>query len=550
MHWNEIGILLFAPRAALLAVLLVLYAVPLLWILLLPFPAGTSHRSANRWLGLWEMAITPWRNLLGTLYLASAAGWFFWQGVETGRWEEGVSGGIAIAIAVSGIAHHLLIRRESPKLLRFLTRTPSIHPQEFFDRVASFSGPRRHRLPEIPQTTVDLRHLNFRDGKESRWVRRPVFLLGAFNLLWLCRRLLAASRQLPGEAFAALASAGAILLASRLAQLFRMEIAIEGSERLPGPLHPQIFVATHGSWMDALLLPLLFAQRPSAEGERALPVHIPRMILSRCQLSDNILISRLFGFDRLAERLGMILIDQRRPTGPEEAHALATATARLAICGDLPFTLFPQGTQARGQIGAQGERLEAAYYTVGTNERLRTDGAHLKPGAAYIALETLTQLAQQGREDIVQIIPVAIMGTARVCPRKSCRVLSNVRCILSVGEVLPLDRTPLMAPAEALLQRIDAALKDCTHAHANLERRFFEELRAMFDPLQQEEIAVAMKSWRNGDDLVHAILDGIFCLPPEQERAFLRDLTRLLFDFAPRDELLAFKGRIADTLPG
>jgi len=57
-----------------------------------------------------------------------------------------------------------------------------------------------------------------------------------------------------------------------------------------------------------------------------------------------------------------------------------------------------------------------------------------------------------------------------------------------------------------------------------------------------------MKPWRGDDSLLHATLDAIYACAPVRRRALLNELARLLINFASRNELLAFKGRVADVL--
>jgi hypothetical protein len=92
------------------------------------------------------------------------------------------------------------------------------------------------------------------------------------------------------------------------------------------------------------------------------------------------------------------------------------------------------------------------------------------------------------------------------------------------------------------------ALKTLLRVHAMLERRFFEDLRGILSALELEEISLAVKPWRGNDFLLHAILDAIYACPIAARRALLHELARLLINFAPREDLLAFKGRVANTL--
>jgi hypothetical protein len=101
---------------------------------------------------------------------------------------------------------------------------------------------------------------------------------------------------------------------------------------------------------------------------------------------------------------------------------------------------------------------------------------------------------------------------------------------------------------DALHDRIDRSIKTTFRVHAELERRFFEDLRSTINHHTLEELSIAMKQWRGNDYLVFAILDFIYTCKPKEWRLLLGQLVHLILKDAPRRELVAFKERLADKL--
>jgi hypothetical protein len=98
---------------------------------------------------------------------------------------------------------------------------------------------------------------------------------------------------------------------------------------------------------------------------------------------------------------------------------------------------------------------------------------------------------------------------------------------------------------EKLHRQIDNNLKAVWGVHANLERRFFKDMRRIASSPEIEEMSIALKPWRNDDYLVHAILDCIYTCPAALRWELLGKLIYLIRNFASREELLEFKGEVA-----
>lgn len=557
MHWTVLADTLWQVRPWMLPVLLSLYAVPLLRLITLPFECGGRlSMPINRRFGQWEHLVRPLRDGVVDAYLIAGAAWLAWRGIAAADASLFAASGIALALAMTGIAMRAWRREAHLRLIAFAPRFPTIHPQEFFDHLLCSSGAVRHALPEQPFSRIDPAALDFRTGRPSRRGVGPIALLaGAWSTLWLARLVLFCHRRRGADAARALASSLAVIWGSRTAQLARATVTVEGIAHLPPPGGPQMVLFTHMSFLDFALAPLALAARPdhrAPEEAVAPPDCLPCFLLARDHFRENFFYYRVLGIGRAAEALGMIFVERRRGE-PRERAALITRTAAAALVDRAALlALFPQGTRVTPCVGARGERLDSAYYTVGSRERIGADGKHLKTGAARIALEAAREMGKRGERQPILIVPIALSGTGLACPRGSMRILPNIHIRLRVGDpiaVEPLRQEAAPETVARLHSRIDGALKNSGRIHAELERRFFEDMRGLVDPLKIEEVAIAMKPWRGEDFLLHAILDAIYACPPRCWRTFVGELVHLLLGFASRDELLAFKGRVADAVP-
>lgn len=570
MSWSTIAEHLWLMREWMPIALIALYLVPLSRLATLFLCcSGHSAMRFNRWCGVWEHLVHLFRDTLIALYLAGAALWHGWQGVAHNDVRGILTSLVCLGCIALGLFMCRLNKRAHRDLLMFVEHFPTIHPQEFFDHVLCCSGAIRHRLPDRPFATVDLAALDFRSRRKQRWgTHWRVIVIGAWSTMWLARLILEAKVAGDDARFARVASSLAAIWGARLCQLARAAVTIEGRAQLPLPGGLQLFLFTHGSFLDFALAPLVLAARP---GALTPPLQsgscLPRFLLAKDHFRDNILFYRILGIGRVAEALGMLFVERSTDGTPERAHRVTQAAAAQLVHGQGALAIFPQGTRARAYRGATGERLDAAYYTVGSPDRIKADGQHLKKGAAHIAAAVAEAVAYAGSREPVRIVPIAIAGAATVCPRGTMRIQQNVYVRLLVGESVLVPPTtfgpcregetphaaspPLSREAfvSQLHTRIDVSLKMTGRVHAELERRFFEDMRGLIEPMAIEEVAIALKPWRGDDFLVHAILDAIYACPKHRWRTFAGELVHLLLNFTSREELLAFKGRIADALP-
>lgn len=537
-----------------------LYLVPLLRLITAPFAWGwRPFMQLNRLFGKWEYAVGGVRELVGTPYLVGGLCWNTWVFARWGGTHQLMRIGVATLLLLAVVLFRRARHRSADDLLRFARANPLVHPQEFFDHLLCCSGAVRHALSDIAHRTIDPRAIDFRDGRGSdKPLRLRDKLAGCWSTVRLSRLALRAC-DAERESAREMLSALALIWATRIAQLVRAAVTVERHEQLPAPGGPQLFLFTHGSFLDFAFAALVLAARPRDEGTplRALP----SFLLAEDHFRRNPILYRLLGIGRVAEQAGMLFVERRREGDDEAAVAeraqrITEEAARMLVEEGAELALFPQGTRAVPLRGRRGERLDAAYYTVGPRWRIRADNRHLKRGAAHIAVEATHALSTQKTAGgmRVWVAPIAITGAAMAAPRGSMRLLPNVHIRLRIGEPLLLTRASMAtrnraADVDRIHRWIDDALKGVGRVHAELERRLFEDVRDTLDALQMEEFSIALKPWRGEDSLVHATLDAIYACPPKHWRPFLGELIHLLLNFASRDELLAFKGRVADAVP-
>lgn len=547
MKWSLLAESIWQMRPWTAWVVFALYFVPLFRLAGFPVQFGARFfMRINKPFGLWEHLVYPFRDSIVSLWLAGGAVWFFWLGIERGEWSFFLISSSAVFLLFAGYGMRRFRRSAHARLLDFVRRFPSIHPQEFFDHLICSAGAVRHELPQRPFVTIDPSSLDFRGARAGRAIGLPRLLAGVWSTIRMARLVLLARDEGGPEFLRASASALAVVWGTRMCQLARAAVTVEGKERLPRPGGAEIYLFTHMSFLDFAFVSLALASRP-IEGDIAAENHLPSFLIAKDHFRDNIIFYRILGIGRAAEAMGMTFVERREMGSADRAMAVESRALDNLLKERSVLAIFPQGTRAVGYKGPKGERLDGAYYTVGSRKRIKLDGGHLKKGAAYIAAAAAERTFSAGDGVSVKVVPVAISGTAIACPRGSMRVLAGVHVRLRAGEPIIVDGQSA-ASVEHLHARIDAALKTAGKVHAELERRFFEDMRGLIDPREIEEVAIAMKPWRGDDYLVHAILDAIYACPPKHWRPFIGELVHSLLNFSTRDELLAMKGRVADSV--
>ena len=538
----------------------ILYIIPIVRLVGMPFKSGWHIlMKPNSFFGIWENAVGLLRDTLVTTYLIGGITWHIYEFAITQNIDNIIWSAIAVILIASAFILRAIKRRDRKALIEFAREYPTVHPREFFDHLLCQSGIIRHILPNAPRKTVDPSNLDFRKNGNGKNLGITAKISGVWSTMQLARMALLTASKCTAEYAQEVASGLAIIWATRMAQLTRSAVSVEGKEMLPKPGTPQLFLFTHASFLDFAYATLALASRPGALTSEHHINNLSHFLMARSHFKTNPLLYRFLGIGRAAEALGMIFVDRRHTTSSatiERAEEIAKAASKKLISDNMEIAIFPQGSRAIPYIGAGGQRLDSAYYTVGNSKRIAGDGKHLKKGAAYIAYEAALRLNRTESDSKLQMVPVAITGAGIACPKGSRRILSNVHIRLIVGESIPISASscrdgvekdkPLCI--EEIHRNIDNSLKVAAKTHAELERRIFEDVIHTLDSLEIEELSIAMKPWRGDDYLVHAIIDAIYACPPAKWRSLQGELIHDILNFATRDELLELKGRIASLI--
>ncbi len=523
------------------AVIAFFYLIPLLR--LFTFYIKTSSRFfmlINRKLGLYEHALAWVRDTIIVFYLFCFAVWHAYYCFVYGRQEWGLLAIFSLGFIGLSYLNWKWKQQGRSELIDFTQTYPDIHPQEFFDHLLCMAGIARTVLPDRPFQQVNLEHLDFKKPGKKRisWGRK---LKGIWSTIWLKNLCLLALKKKGKQYLKQVTPSLAAVWASRLSQIVFAEVVLEQTIYLQKLRGLNIYLFNHLSFLDFAFAPLLLQGKS-----------LPKFLMAKDHFLDNPIYHRILGLGQVAMALDMIFVERK---GQKETAQSSISKGVQQLAEDsTDLAIFPQGTRAYGRVGKHKERLDGGFYAVGSLKRLKQDGGHLKKGAAYLAIEAAKNIVQKKEKDRINLIPVAIKGTGQIAPRGTWTLKANMVVNLKVGE--PLTRTladvlvfadeqNLENYVESLHQKINIAMRENLQVHVNLERRFFEDMRKILPPFEAEEVALAMKTWRGKDYLVHAIIDCIYTCPPKLWWELLGRLIYLIRNDAPREDLLKFKSEVA-----
>jgi 1-acyl-sn-glycerol-3-phosphate acyltransferase len=552
---------IFELRPWVVWVVAALYVVPALRLVTFPFSLGHPFfMFFNKRLGELEHGVSWFRDTVVVVYLAAAALWNISFGINRGENETIAAGLAALALIALSIANRSWKLSARKRLIDFVRRFPTIHPEEFFSQLLCCSGGVRPALPKGPRRLIDPAHLDFRTHKGTT-IPPANYVAGVWSTIWCARLSLLALKWKGSDFLREVASALALIWGTRMAELSRAEVIVGEAAKLKETHGLNIYLFNHMSFLDFAMVPVAIAafnspSRRAGEGKGEGNC-LPRFLIAKDHFLDNPVFHTILGIGRVAEATGMVFVDRKEKEA--DARAVVEESAVKLVRDGVDFAIFPQGTRAVGKVAANGERMDAGYYTVGRPARMKRDGDHMKKGAAHLATCAAIILNEESVDADVNLVPVAIKGTSIIAPRGSMRMRSNVTVRLDVGDPIVIKPSEVKGVGDntgkvyadfvkRLHERVDHELKSAVGIHAELERRFFEDMRMVAEPLDIEEMAIAMKPWRGDDYLVHAILDCIYACEPNDWYPLLGRLMYLIRNDAPRNEFLAFKGEVIDKI--
>jgi 1-acyl-sn-glycerol-3-phosphate acyltransferase len=562
MNWYAIANDVFSLRIEVIVTAIALFAIPAIQVMTYVVPLRSRVFVLISSIGgRWE-CLTGWlRDWIGIPYLIGTIAWHTYHWIPLVSTYNGnihfamIIGAIAL-IALNEIAR-IIRKRNLMALVEWTRSNRAMMPSEFFGFYYAAHGPIRQQLPASPHTVIDPLHIDARTRSSKN---KPTIwpTLRAVNALATIAKLIVLTDKFRGDKYArdAASNLGAIVSA-KLVYLAQIEFSIEGIDKLRDLAWPTIYCFNHTSAFDFNLIPLFMLAHRDASGSD-MPL-VPTFMLARDHFLKNPILYHIIGIGRAAEIMGMVFVERNRSNRSTASQAVESAVNAL-LSSNAPLAIYPQGSRARPTFTADGARMDAGYYTVGSLRRLSRDGGHIKKGAAFVATDAAMALWKNGNGEQVNIVPVVFIGAGSVLPKTSLKVQRGLQVKMRVGnpiivtpeaigsltnEISDETRLPFVA---RLNTRIDNALKSEFRIHAELERRFFEDMRSMLDPLQIEELAIAMKQWRGEDYLVYATLDCIYACNPKHWRPMLGRLTHLILEDAPREDFLELKSRIAQHL--
>jgi 1-acyl-sn-glycerol-3-phosphate acyltransferase len=335
------------------------------------------------------------------------------------------------------------------------------------------------------------------------------------------------------------ADAVSAIWGARVVQLASAGLSVEGLQKLNSVSGRTIFVCNHKSFVDFAIIPVALGL---INLERKIGFKL-RFMAARDHFFDNQFLYRIVGIGKAMEKVGTIFVD-RKSKNKKATEAVSEAAASMIEEG-LDIVMYPQGTRAFGNKDKRGQRLDAGYYTTGSERNLLKNRGHLKKGVAYLAADVAASLAKRGQE--LNIVPIGLVGTGTIVPRGKIRIQKGVAMKVIIGDPIVVgpqacegDRAELV---ESLLDMIDARLKEVLRIHEGLKKRLLLDVRGMMREGDIDRFLEALRAWRDDEDLIFSIIDCIYSLPAKLWRSYFRRLANLLGEMdTSREKLIEFKG--------
>lgn len=448
-------------------------------------------------------------------------------------------------------------------LQEFVRRNPRSQPEVFWDHFFRRFGFLPHRVPHRASKQIDPAHIDFRDKKKAVLKRRTVPLIAYQTFLMIGIAKQAFKRKGP-QYLQQVGSGIALIWAVNIARICSMEVKVEKSSFATSlPRGKKIYAITHKSFLDFCVAPLAFYQE-NPDGSAA--SFMPSIMIAKDHFKDNVFLYRILGLGQLCEAWGMVFVDRKSKKNRKlkAKQAIDSSVKSLLTGQDNSFAIYPQGHRARGQFFRDGSRWDAGYFCVKDTKRVR-EGIYFRKGLGYIAVDCAINLLKLQLAGPVSILPVAMQEIGTACPLGSLKVQTNCSVKIKMGapiivkpeEFLALRELPFHAIAKApeYLNRVDSvtrevnlALQNLLEIRSRLERRFYIDLNDItVDKMAVEEMAVALKEWRDEGELVYMILDCVYALPVQEWHNYLRDLANVLRHNGSKNDLVDLRNRVCDS---
>jgi 1-acyl-sn-glycerol-3-phosphate acyltransferase len=265
----------------------------------------------------------------------------------------------------------------------------------------------------------------------------------------------------------------------------------------------------------------------------------PRFIAAKDHFIDNPFVYSWVGLGKVIENAGMIFINRRQKG--KGWLAMAEAAEKL-VNSNVEIAVYPQGTRAYPLYSSTGERLDAGFYTTFTPKTWEDPLGHLKPGTAFLILDTLLQLKNRG-EPHLNVLITSIMGAGIALRKGNWLVQSEtdieyrvaplwqIPTTIAEGTARPQTLEP-QTPEEELffkkVQEIQQGINDrmvgAMDWHRQLKERALAEMKNLDFPGEEMErlTGFLQEANRRNDPRPYILLDRIFSLKPEMWSRFLK----------------------------
>ncbi len=440
-------------------------------------------------------------------------------------------------------------------MTEFMRVNPHVHPQEFFEHYYRRLGPSNIPVPTKATRVVNPTHISYLTGKkpkQSYWL----LLRGMYDTAIFARSayktLDTIGEEYGREVFDVMAS----LWGSRMLQLFRAKLVVEGVEKFHALSGKIVLVFNHKSHLDFVFNFFGLSSTHLAQGRSIRP----RYMAAKDHFVDNRIVYSGLGVGKLIETVDMVFVD-RKGKGKD---AILDACQKLGE-KQIEIAMYPQGTRALWNSGPQNERLDAGFYTTGTTNSLKKDLGHLKKGCAFLAIDTALSIHDQNSP--LHLVFIGIDGTGTLVPKGAVKVQTETTVRFTVGDVftlMPQDVEGLEKPAdtnplneaqikytelvEKIQREINRGLVKALQLHEKLRTRFLEDVRK--ENLVPKENILKLnhrliQAEKEEEQLPFMILDRIYALPYQERVPLLKEIAVCLLE---NKELTTLNERVIDQL--
>lgn len=532
--------------------LLVLYSIPVAALILFPLGNGIQFNKFHSFFGRIEWAFSFFRDGLITpillVYVIYSSVLFVTQ--------KRVDLFILIYLAFIGLTvwSYFNRRMRIRQFLNFVSVNAPLEPGVFFDLYfASVSGLQGC----LPKTAMAIKlPVGYKSGREKVVIWPVIF--GLFYTGIVARLVIKASRWKGKEFCSQVADRIATVWSAKAIQLSGSGLQITGLKHLEGIAGRTIFVCNHKSFLDFAIAPLVVGL---ANLNRTEPFRL-RYIAARDHFYENQFLYRVVGLGKALEDVGAVFVD--RKSRKEQAVNAVGAVIKAIVEDGADIVMYPQGTRAYGNVDVVGKRMDAGYYTTGSEKRLVEERGHLKKGVAHMAVDAAAQLSKAGI--LLNIVPMGLIGPGIVAPRGKLRIQKGVCLKVVIGDPVTLTSTDMgwsisggevsdqcLSSCESIVGKVyvvvDEMLKDVLNVHGELRKRLMLDIRKIMSEGEIEKFIQAINAWRFDEDLIFSIVDCIYALPAGMWATNLRRLYQLLVETdTPRGDIVAFKKNVVGEM--